>query len=160
MNVSAEPAQAGLGRRERIWLAIHRGLDRWLSPLGVLVYRRTRGGVTRPWHVDALLLTTRGRRSGRRRTVVLQYFPDGDAMVVAAANDGGTTHPGWYHNLHATPEAEVEVMGRNVPVRAEELRPTRLGHGGIGSSLGIRVTSATRARRPGRSRSSAWCRPR
>ena len=123
-------AQAGNGdpaprvsRRERIGLAIHRGLDRWLSPLGVWVMRRTKGGVARPWKVDALLLTTRGRRSGRERTVVLQYFPDGDAMIVAAANDGGAAHPGWYFNLTAEPAARVEVMGRTIPVRAEELPP-------------------------------------
>jgi deazaflavin-dependent oxidoreductase (nitroreductase family) len=84
--------------------------------------RRTKGGIARPWHVDALLLTTRGRRSGRERTVVLQYFPDGDAMIVVAANDGGRSHPGWYHNLAAAPGARVEVMGRTIPVRAEELR--------------------------------------
>jgi deazaflavin-dependent oxidoreductase (nitroreductase family) len=113
----------GISRRERIGLTIHRGLDRYLSPFGVLVYRRTRGGIARPWHVDALLLTTVGRRSGRERTVVLQYFPDGDAMVVVAANDGGRTHPGWYHNLHARPEAAVEVMGRRSRVQADELDP-------------------------------------
>jgi deazaflavin-dependent oxidoreductase (nitroreductase family) len=113
----------GLGRRERIGLAIHRGLDKWLTPLGVWVMRRTRGGVARPWKVDALLLTTRGRRSGRERTVVLQYFPDGDAMIVAAANDGGASHPGWYFNLAAEPAALVEVMGRTIAVRAEELPP-------------------------------------
>jgi deazaflavin-dependent oxidoreductase (nitroreductase family) len=108
---------------ERIGLSIHRGLDRWLSPLGVLVYRRTKGGVAKPWKVDALLLTTHGRRSGKARTVVLQYFRDDEAMVVAAANDGGERHPGWYHNLVADPEATVEVMGRTLPVRAEELAP-------------------------------------
>jgi hypothetical protein len=46
----------------------------------------------------ALLLTTRGRRSGRERTVVLQFFPDGNAMVVAAANGGDqprATMPAW-----------------------------------------------------------------
>lgn len=114
---------APLGRREQIWLTIHRGLDRWLSPLGVLVYRRTRGGVADAWHVDALLLTTRGRKSGHARTVLLQYFPDGDAMIVTAANDGGRTHPGWYHNLLAQPEAKVEVKGRRTRVRAEVLSP-------------------------------------
>ena len=109
--------------RERIWLWIGRGLDRWLTPLGASVYRRTRGGITRPWHVDALLLTTTGRRSGRRRTVVLQFFSDGVAMILAAANDGGARHPGWYYNLKATPLARVEVMGRTLEVRAEELPP-------------------------------------
>jgi deazaflavin-dependent oxidoreductase (nitroreductase family) len=113
----------GVSRRERVALTVHRALDRYLSPLGVLAYRRTSGGITRPWHVDALLLTTIGRRSGRHRTVVLQYFPDGDAMMVAAANDGGDAHPGWYHNLRGRPEALVEVMGRRVRVRAEELPP-------------------------------------
>jgi len=114
-------AGTGISRRERIALALHRGLDRWLSPLGVWVFRRTRGGIAGAWKVDALLLTTRGRRSGRERTVVLQYFPDGDAMIVAAANDGGTAHPGWYFNLVAEPAARVEVRGRTFPVRAEQL---------------------------------------
>jgi deazaflavin-dependent oxidoreductase (nitroreductase family) len=113
----------GISRREGVALFLHRGLDRWLSPLGVWVFRRTKGGITRPWKVDALLLTTRGRRSGKERTVVLQFFPDGDALIVAAANDGGTAHPGWYFNLRAESAARVEVMGRAVAVRAEELPP-------------------------------------
>jgi len=55
--------------------------------------------------------------------VVLKFFRDGDAMLLAAANDGGASHPGWYHNLTADPTARVEVMGRTVVVRAEELPP-------------------------------------
>jgi len=112
-----------LSRRERIGLFVGRGMDKRLNPLGRWLYRRTKGGITRPWKVDALLLTTRGRRSGRERTVVLQFFRDGDAMIVAAANDGGTSHPGWYFNLAADPAARVEVMGRAIAVRAEELSP-------------------------------------
>jgi len=107
--------------RERAGLNVGRGLDRYLTPLGVWVYRRTRGGITRPWKVDALLLTTHGRRSGRARTVVLQFFPDDETMIVAAANDGGAAHPGWYFNLKADPTARIEVMGRTLAVRAEEL---------------------------------------
>jgi len=52
---------------------------------------------------------------------VLQFFRDGEAMILAAANDGGTSHPGWYFNLVADPAARVEVMGRTFAVRAEEL---------------------------------------
>jgi F420H(2)-dependent quinone reductase len=110
-----------LSRKERIGLGIHRWLDRWLSPIGVWIMRRSRGGVTKTFKVNALVLTSHGRRSGRERSVVLQFFPDGDAMVLVAANDGGSSHPGWYHNLTATPEATVEVGGRRIPVRAEEL---------------------------------------
>jgi deazaflavin-dependent oxidoreductase (nitroreductase family) len=89
----------------------------------VWAYRRTKGRITRPWKVDALLLTTRGRRSGKERTVVLQFFPDGEAMVIAAANDGASSHPGWCFNLVADPVARVEVMGRTLAVRAVELPP-------------------------------------
>ena len=111
----------GLSRRERVGLSIGRGLDKHLTPLGIWVYRRTKGRITGPWKVDALLLTTRGRRSGKQRTVVLQFFRDGSAMILAAANDGGASHPGWYFNLKADPAARVEVMGRVLAVRAEEL---------------------------------------
>jgi F420H(2)-dependent quinone reductase len=115
--------RSGLSRKEAVGLLIERGLDRWLSPLGVWVLRRRGGAVARAWKVDVLVLTTRGRRSGRERTVVLRYFPDGEAMILAAANDGGANHPGWYHNLAAQPSARVEVRGRTISVRADELPP-------------------------------------
>ena len=113
----AEP----LSRLERFKLSTHRALDKRLSPLGVWVMRRSNGKVTKAWNVHALVLTTRGRRSGRERPVVLQYFPDGEAMVVVAANDGGAAPPGWYFNLSASGEAVVEVDGRRKAIRVSEL---------------------------------------
>jgi deazaflavin-dependent oxidoreductase (nitroreductase family) len=124
MNPSTIAAvQRPLSLLERLKLAIHRALDKHLSPLGVWVMRRSQGGVANAWKVNALVLTTRGRKTGRERTVVLQYFPDGDAMVVVAANDGGAAPPGWYFNLSASPDAVVEVNGRRIPVLASELEP-------------------------------------
>jgi len=119
---SGQPARR-LSRRERVGLMVQRALDRWLSPLGVWMYRRTKGAIAGPWKKDVLLLTTTGRRSGRRRTVVLQFFRDGDALVLAAANDGGRSHPGWYFNLMSQPVASVEVNARRLSVRAEVLPP-------------------------------------
>ncbi len=119
-----------LSRKERIGLWLHRESDKRLTPLGIWVMRRTKGGIAHgrigrmlgaPRDVDVLLLTTRGRRSGRERTVVLQFFPDGDAMIVTAANDGGTSHPAWYLNLKGDATARVEVTGRTIAVHAEEL---------------------------------------
>jgi deazaflavin-dependent oxidoreductase (nitroreductase family) len=129
LGLSSEPKKP-LSGGERIGLYLHRGLDKWLTPLGIRVVRHTKGGIARgriarmlgaPPELDVLLLTTRGRRSGRERTVVLQFFCDGDAMVVTAANDGGASHPGWYFNLKDDPSARVEVMGRTTRVRAEEV---------------------------------------
>jgi deazaflavin-dependent oxidoreductase (nitroreductase family) len=119
-----------LSRWERVALFLHRESDRRLSPLGVWVMRRTKGGIAHgrlmrligaPRELHVLLLTTRGRRSGKERTVVLQYFPDGDAMVVAAANDGGRPLPGWYLNLRVDATARAEITGRTIRVRAQEL---------------------------------------
>ncbi len=121
LPVAGGPPTRRLSRKERVGLVVQRALDRWLSPLGVWIYRRTKGGIAGPWHKDVLLLTTRGRRSGRSRTVVLQFFRDGDAMILAAANDGGRSHPGWYFNLAAEPLASVEVNGRRLAIRAEVL---------------------------------------
>jgi deazaflavin-dependent oxidoreductase (nitroreductase family) len=53
--------------------------------------------------------------------VVLQFFPDGNSMIVVAANDGGDACPGWYFNLTASSDARAEVKGMTIAVRAEEL---------------------------------------
>lgn len=41
--------------------------------------------------------------------------------MVVAANSGLPTHPRWYFNLTAHPEAVVEVEGQTLRVRAEEM---------------------------------------
>jgi deazaflavin-dependent oxidoreductase (nitroreductase family) len=59
--------------------------------------------------VDALLLTTRGRRSGMLRRTALYYgVRDGDYLLVAS-NGGSVGHPLWYRNLVADPRVTVQV---------------------------------------------------
>ncbi len=86
------------------------------------ILRLTRGRLTgRVGRAPVLLLTTTGRRSGRRRTIPLLYVADGDDYVVVASNGGAPAHPAWYHNLCAHPDATVEVRGRSTPVRATDV---------------------------------------
>jgi deazaflavin-dependent oxidoreductase (nitroreductase family) len=59
--------------------------------------------------IPALLLTTRGRRSGRLRRTALFYGEDGDRYLVVASNGGAEHHPAWYLNLEAQPEVQVQV---------------------------------------------------
>ena len=59
-----------------------------------------------------LLLTTKGRKSGENRTTPLIYGTDGDSFVVIASQGGRPVHPGWYHNLTAEPQVEVQVKNR------------------------------------------------
>src|SRR4029453_10194934 len=115
--VNAQP----LPRMERIKTHIEHLVDTRSARFAAWLLRRTKGRVVRLWHRQALVLTTRGRRSGLERTVPLQFFPAGDHMIVVAANSGLPARLGWYFNLTADPRARVEVAGRTLRVRAEEL---------------------------------------
>ena len=65
-----------------------------------------------------LLLRTVGRRTSQPRTSALLYVRDGDAYVVIASKGGGPQHPGWFHNLTAQPDVEIQVGRARIPVRA------------------------------------------
>jgi deazaflavin-dependent oxidoreductase (nitroreductase family) len=88
---------------------------------GVVEQFRANGGVgPGRWATQPLLLlTTTGARSGLPRTTPLLYSTDGDRLVVIASKGGEPSHPDWYHNLLADPEAMVEVGAESFRVRAE-----------------------------------------
>ena len=65
-----------------------------------------------------LLLRTVGRKTGAARTSALLYVPDGDGRIVIASKGGAPQHPGWYHNLVAQPDVEIQVGRERIPVRA------------------------------------------
>ena len=56
-----------------------------------------------------LLLHHTGAKSGKRRISPLLYLPDGNRMVIVASKGGYTKHPGWFHNLKANPDTQVEL---------------------------------------------------
>lgn len=92
---------------------------RSVGKLNVPVYRLTRGRLLgRVGRAPVLLLTTVGRRSGQPRTAPLLYIPHGEEMIVIGSNAGNTNTPAWALNLRANPDAEVEVGGRRLRVRA------------------------------------------
>ncbi|HEX6920401.1 MAG TPA: nitroreductase/quinone reductase family protein [Actinomycetes bacterium] len=76
--------------------------------------RRFPGGAPVVW------LTVTGARSGLPRRVPLLGARDGDAWVVTGSNAGQAAAPAWVHNLRAHPDAELEVDGRRLQVRATE----------------------------------------
>ena len=65
-----------------------------------------------------LLLTTRGRKSGRLRRTALLYGQDGDRYLLVASNGGARSHPFWYLNLTAQPEVQVQVGADRFAARA------------------------------------------
>jgi deazaflavin-dependent oxidoreductase (nitroreductase family) len=88
------------------------------------VYKLTRGRATFASWVAGLpivMLTTTGRKTGRRCTLPLVALPDGDRLVVIASNYGQRHNPAWYHNLRANPRATVCFEGVTREVVAREL---------------------------------------
>jgi deazaflavin-dependent oxidoreductase (nitroreductase family) len=88
---------------------------------GVLKLTGGRAG----WHVNgmpALEITTIGRKTGERRTIMLTSpLQQGDTIVVVASRGGDPQHPGWYHNIVANPDVEVSFQGG--PTRRMHARP-------------------------------------
>jgi deazaflavin-dependent oxidoreductase (nitroreductase family) len=83
------------------------------------VYRATGGKLFgRMGKSPILLLNTVGRKTGRKRTTPLLYVMDGEDFVIIASKGGAATHPAWYLNLRANPDATVEIGDREVQVEA------------------------------------------
>ncbi len=87
------------------------------SPVGwvaehIRQYVQTNGEQGHLWRgVPTLLLTTKGRRSGKPRRTALIYGLDGDRYLVVASKGGAQQHPLWYLNLLEHPEVEIQVGG-------------------------------------------------
>ena len=60
--------------------------------------------------LTTLLLTTVGRKSGKRLVIPLIYQPTGDGGYCIIASKGGApAHPAWYLNLSASNTVELKV---------------------------------------------------
>ena len=83
----------------------------WHVHRALVKVTRGRLGLWRPkpgrW--GALWLTTTGRRSGRRRQVLVGYYEDGDDLVTMAMNGWGAAEPAWWLNLQDHPDATVRT---------------------------------------------------
>jgi deazaflavin-dependent oxidoreductase (nitroreductase family) len=82
-------------------------------------YVETDGSSGHKWNGRlTLLLTTRGRKSGRLRRTALLYGQDDDRYLLVASNGGARSHPLWYLNLVAQPEVQVQVGADKFAARA------------------------------------------
>jgi deazaflavin-dependent oxidoreductase (nitroreductase family) len=87
-------------------------------------YRETGGEVGHEWRgTQTLLLTTRGRKSGKPRELPLIYGRHDDDYLIVASHGGSDIAPNWYRNLMADPEVEVQVLGERFTARARTATP-------------------------------------
>jgi F420H(2)-dependent quinone reductase len=57
--------------------------------------------------LPVIIVTTRGNRSGKLRKTPLMRVEHDGAYALVASMGGAPTHPVWYHNLKADPDAVV-----------------------------------------------------
>jgi deazaflavin-dependent oxidoreductase (nitroreductase family) len=82
-------------------------------------YVETDGQKGHRWSgVDTLLLTTRGRSTGKLRRTALIYGRDRGRFLVVASNGGSKGHPNWYRNLEADPHVWVQVADEHFEATA------------------------------------------
>jgi deazaflavin-dependent oxidoreductase (nitroreductase family) len=73
--------------------------------------------------LPTLLLTTRGRKSGKLRRTALIYGRDGANYLLVASNGGASKHPNWYLNLAANPQVTIQVEADRFAARARTATP-------------------------------------
>jgi deazaflavin-dependent oxidoreductase (nitroreductase family) len=96
------------------WMKDH--IQRYLASNGADGHMMTLPSHASP--VPTLLLTTTGRSSGEKYLFPLIYGTTGNGYVVIASKGGAPEHPGWYKNLAADPNVDVQVGGKRLHAKA------------------------------------------
>ena len=67
-----------------------------------------------------LILTTKGRKSGKILSAPLGYFERDGGYLIVASNNGASNSPSWYHNIKANPDdVNIQVKDKKMKVAPE-----------------------------------------
>jgi F420H(2)-dependent quinone reductase len=99
----------------RAFSRMHTGFYRLVGSVGPGAFRST------------LILTTRGRKSGREVPTPLLYVEQDGKLYVVASFGGNDSPPGWYLNLTKNPDVKVELDKRVASYRARSLTTEEAG---------------------------------
>ena len=103
-----------------------KALFKLVFSIAAALYRLTGGRIGgKVQGLPVLLLTTTGRKSGKRRVTPVGYFEADGGYVIVASNAGFDNHPGWYHNLKHNSRVTFEIRGRRATALAETAEPDR-----------------------------------
>jgi deazaflavin-dependent oxidoreductase (nitroreductase family) len=82
-------------------------------------FRANAGALSGPFAGRPIvLLTIKGRKTGKERTTPLVYLPHDGRVFVFASKGGAPEDPDWYKNLVANPDVTVEVGTEKYAARA------------------------------------------
>jgi F420H(2)-dependent quinone reductase len=102
------------------WVENNWGLLGRVTQGHTALYRLTGGRIGHrvPGAPPMLLLDHVGAKSGAKRTSPLVYVRDGEDLVLVASKGGYPKSPGWFYNLKANPDTEVQVGSEHQRVHA------------------------------------------
>jgi|HubBroStandDraft_1064217.scaffolds.fasta_scaffold382742_2 deazaflavin-dependent oxidoreductase (nitroreductase family) len=87
--------------------------------------------------MPVVMLTTKGRRSGKmRHNMLTSPLEMGDSFVLVASFGGDDRHPAWFLNLRQNPDVEVSMRGKTRRARA------RIAAGDERAELWSKLTAA------------------
>jgi deazaflavin-dependent oxidoreductase (nitroreductase family) len=106
---------------------IHDSPTGWVAD-HIRKYVETGGQKGHIWRgMPTLLMTTRGRKTGKLHRTALIYGEDNGRYIVVGSNGAAKHHPQWYLNLSANPEVRLQVGAEHVTgvarTATEEERP-------------------------------------
>ena len=104
-------------------------LIRTISKIHEYIYRISRGRVGKQLgKVAFLLLTTTGRKSGKKRSVPLTAIPYGANFILVASFGGSPVHPAWLINIRQNPAVHIRVGSIVEQAKASIIETTDTGY--------------------------------
>lgn len=67
-------------------------------------------------------ITTKGRKTGKKRETELFSFEHEGEHVIIASNGGKESHPDWYLNLRKNPTVEIKIGKNTIKTTARVTR--------------------------------------
>jgi F420H(2)-dependent quinone reductase len=99
---------------------------RWLlktfTRINVIVYKLSGGRLMNELEgMPIVLVTMKGAKSGRTRTIPLMYVPHEKGFILVASQGGMPKNPVWYHNLVKNPDIEITHGGETRALTARRV---------------------------------------
>jgi len=98
-----------------------KSLIRFFMSIPVFIYRLTNGAVGgNLGKFKALILTTKGRKSGKLHSNPVGYFERDGGYLIVASNAGKPSNPSWYYNIKGNPDdVMIQVQDKQMKVKPE-----------------------------------------
>ena len=98
-----------------------RSLFKFFMGLQVFIYRLTGGKLGGSMgKFKVLILTTKGRKSGKILSNPVGYFERDGKYIIVASNSGSDKNPSWYYNIKSNPnDVTIQVNEKIMRVTPE-----------------------------------------